>query len=59
VKVGSAQVSLAAAGFVLKVGGGQGFGVFLGEVVGWVDFCRMWLRGDIWSIMFQTDKMKK
>ena len=31
---------------------------FLGEVVGWVDLCRMWLQVDMWSIMFQTDKME-
>ena len=30
----------------------------LGEVVEWVDFYRMWLKVDVWSIVFQTDKME-
>jgi len=38
VNVGSAQVSLAAAGFVLEIKGRAGVRDFLGEVVGWVDF---------------------
>jgi len=38
VKVGSAQWSLAAAGFVFEVKGRAGVRDFLGEVVGWVDF---------------------
>jgi len=40
VKVGSAQVSLAAAGFVLKVRGGQGSGVLW--VVGYVYVIGVW-----------------
>ena len=47
-KVGSALSSLAAAGFAFEERGGQESGVF------WV----MWLLVDVWSIMFQTDKMK-
>ena len=27
-------------------------------MVGWVDFYRIWLLVDVWSIMFQTDNMK-
>ena len=30
----------------------------MGEVVGWVDFYRMRLKVDVWSIMFQMDKME-
>jgi len=31
---------------------------FLSEVVEWVDFNKMWLLADVWSIVFQTDKME-
>ena len=41
----------------LRSGAGRCPG-FLGEVVGWVEFYRMWLLVDVWSIVLQTDKMK-
>ena len=41
----------------LRSGAGRVRG-FLGEMVGWVDFYGMWFWVDVWSIMFQTDKMK-
>jgi len=57
VKVGSTKGFLAAAGFVQEARAGRGKG-FLGEVVGWIDLCRMWLLVDVWGIVFQTDKME-
>ena len=42
--------------FFLRSGAGRVRG-FLGEMVGWVDFYGMWFWVDVWSIVFQTDRM--